>query len=97
MAEVVSNDEGQTDLMDFQYFAFNLLALGFFLFEFVPDPSGGLPDLPPTLLALTGLATASYTTKKGLETAAADGDREEPPAEREPEPEPGEDEEGGHP
>jgi len=67
LSEVMSNDRGETDLMDFQYFAFNLLSLAFFYVEFLTRPSGGLPDLPPTLLALSGVSTAVYTTKKALE------------------------------
>lgn len=66
-AEVVSNDHGESDMIDFQYLAFNLLALGFFAFEFISRPSAGLPDLPATLTALTGFAAATYTTKKALE------------------------------
>ena len=68
LSEVVTNDRGEVDLLDFQYFAFNLLALGFFFVEFLTDPGEGLPDLPTTLIALAGLSAASYTTKKALET-----------------------------
>lgn len=70
LAEVVSADNGRTDLIDFQYFAFNLLALAYFLFQFVAQPSDGLPEIPPTLIALTGVAVAAYTGKKALETEA---------------------------
>lgn len=68
LAEVVSADNGRTDLIDFQYFAFNLLALAYFLFQFVARPAEGLPEIPPTLIALTGVAVAAYTGKKALET-----------------------------
>lgn len=67
LREVVSNDAGETDLLDFQYFAFNLLTLAFFLTEFLTDPAQGLPDLPATLIALSGLSAAAYTTKKALQ------------------------------
>jgi hypothetical protein len=70
LAEVVSSDSGRTDLIDFQYFAFNLLALTFFLLQFVADPEDGLPEMPPTLIALTGVAVAAYTGKKALESDA---------------------------
>lgn len=70
LAEVVSADNGRTDLIDFQYFAFNLLALAYFLFQFVARPADGLPEIPPTLIALTGVAVAAYTGKKALETEA---------------------------
>ncbi|MDQ1536232.1 MAG: hypothetical protein QOE58_625 [Actinomycetota bacterium] len=43
-----------------------MLSLVFFLVEFLTHPAHGLPDLPPTLIALSGFAAAGYTTKKGL-------------------------------
>lgn len=69
LSEIVSNDQGETDLVDFQYLAFNLLTLAFFALEFLTRPASGLPDLPPTLIALAGLSAATYTTKKALETS----------------------------
>lgn len=74
LREVAGNDVGEFDLLDFQYFAFNLLALTFFFVQFIAHPWAGLPDLPPTLIALSGLAAASYTAKKGLGAANAAGD-----------------------
>jgi len=68
LSEVVANDQGETDLLDFQYFAFNLVTLAFFFVEFLTHPANGLPNLPPTLIALSGLSAAAYTTKKALET-----------------------------
>lgn len=67
LRETISNDRGETDLMDFQYFAFNLLTLGFFWTEFLTNPARGLPDLPATLIGLSGLSAAAYTTRKALE------------------------------
>jgi hypothetical protein len=67
-AQAVSNDEGRTDLFDFQYFLFNVVALLYFFGKFLPQPQKGLPNLPETLVALTGVAAAAYTTKKGLPT-----------------------------
>lgn len=66
LRETISNDRGETDLLDFQYFAFNLLTLGFFWTEFLANPAGGLPSLPSTLIALSGLSAAAYTTRKAL-------------------------------
>jgi len=66
LREVAGNDDGEFDLLDFQYFAFNLLALTFFYVQFLTHPGGGLPDLPATLIALSGVAAAGYTSKKGL-------------------------------
>jgi hypothetical protein len=67
-AEVISNDAGETDLLDFQYFAFTLLTLTFFFVEFLTHPANGLPHIPPTLVALSGLSVAAYTTKQALRT-----------------------------
>jgi hypothetical protein len=68
VAEVVSNDNGETDLLDFQYFAFTLLTLAYFLLQFLTHPANGLPDLPPTLIGLSGFSVAAYTTKQALRT-----------------------------
>lgn len=66
LSEIVGTDDGQTDLIDFQYFAFTLLALAYFLTEFLAAPGAGLPDIPPTLVALSGVSTGAYTAKKAL-------------------------------
>jgi hypothetical protein len=71
LREIVSNDAGETDLLDFQYFAFNVLTLVFFFTQFLNRPAAGLPDLPPTLIALSGLSSASYVTKKALSASTA--------------------------
>lgn len=70
LREIISNDRGETDLLDFQYFAFNLVTLAFFWTEFLTNPGNGLPELPATLIGLSGLSAAAYTTRKSLE---ADG------------------------
>jgi hypothetical protein len=67
LSELVSNDRGESDLLDFQYLAFNLLTLAYFFAQFLTEPGAGLPDVPPTLLALSGASTAVYTAKKALE------------------------------
>jgi hypothetical protein len=60
LAETVSNDTGNADLLDSQYVAFNLITLIYFFSAFfgttVANPSGGLPSIPPTLLALSGVS-----------------------------------------
>lgn len=71
LAEVVSNDEGTTDLLDFQYFLFNLVTLAFFFLEFANRPENGLPKLPATLLLLSGVSGSAYLAKKGLERGTA--------------------------
>jgi hypothetical protein len=64
--ELVSGDDGTTDLGDFQYLLFNLLAIAYFLAQFFSDPAGGLPDMPDTLVGLTGVVAAAYVAKKGI-------------------------------
>jgi hypothetical protein len=75
LAEAVSNDAGQTDLVDFQYFAFNLVALLYYFVTFATtsavDPTKGLPVIPATLLALSGVSTTAYLVKKQLESGLA--------------------------
>ncbi len=75
LAEIVSNDTGQADLVDLQYFAFNVVALLYFFVQFATvttiDPSKGLPTIPSTLLALAGVSTTGYLVKKALETGVA--------------------------
>jgi len=73
LRETISNDRGETDLLDFQYFTFNLLTLAFFWTEFMARPNQGLPDIPATLIGLSGLSAAAYTTKKALETDVRPG------------------------
>lgn len=67
VGQLVGNDEGQPDLLDFQYFGFNLLLLGYFFTRFLGHQDLGLPTLPDTLVALSGVSAAGYLGKKGLE------------------------------
>jgi hypothetical protein len=66
VGELFSSDTGRTDLLDSQYFGFNLILLGFFFLQFFAAPGGGLPDLPDTLLGLSGVSAAAYVGTKGL-------------------------------
>jgi IPT/TIG domain-containing protein len=66
VAELVNDDEGNTDLGDFQYVLFNVVAILFFLAQFLPHPAHGLPDMPDTLVGLTSVAAAGYVAKKGV-------------------------------
>ncbi len=78
LRDVVSDDEGRTDLFDFQYFLINLVVLLYFFVQLfrtvydpdlLQDPKIFLPPLPLSLVALTSLSAASYSAKKGLEAA----------------------------
>jgi hypothetical protein len=68
IGQLVSNDAGRLDLIDFQYFGFNLILIGFFLFRFLADADSGFPNLPDTLLALTGVGAAAYVGNKGTQS-----------------------------
>lgn len=67
--EVVSDDSGNTDLVDLQYFLFNLLALIFFLGTFIFNLDDGFPEVPDLLVGLTSLSAAGYVGKKAADRA----------------------------
>lgn len=71
LGQLVSDDFGRPDLLDFQYFGFNLILLGYFFSRFLGHQSAGLPHLPPSLVALAGVSVAGYLGKKGLQTQTA--------------------------
>jgi len=64
--QLFSDDSGDADLLDSQYFLFSLLLLGYFLIQFVSAESTILPKLPDTLVGLTGVSAVGYTAKKGV-------------------------------
>ena len=74
-AETVRKDAGSADLLDFQYAAFNAIALVYFFATFLgttaSNPDAGLPGIPPTLLGLSGVSALSYVAKKSLEKGTA--------------------------
>lgn len=67
LSDVVSDDSGDTDLIDMQYFLFNLLALVVFLGEFCFAIEMGFPDIPDLLVGLTGASGLAYVGKKAAE------------------------------
>ena len=66
IAQVVQNDSNQTDLVDSQYFLFNVVAIVFFIVEIAAKPV--LPVLPAPLLAVTSGAAALYVGNKAVTT-----------------------------
>ncbi|MFD7028086.1 hypothetical protein ACFWAR_08655 [Streptomyces sp. NPDC059917] len=64
MGEIVSNDSGQTDLMDLQYVAFSIVTMLYVAAFFVADVGAGLPKLPTEIWALTGAPAAAYLLNK---------------------------------
>lgn len=75
LGELISNDQGQTDLLDFQYLAFNIFTLAYYFVAFATvtatKPSSGFPQIPTTLLALSGVSATGYLFKKQLDAALA--------------------------
>jgi hypothetical protein len=67
---LIADDDGDTDLGDFQYVLFNLVALAFFFGNFVPHLSNGFPDLPDLLVGLALTSATGYAAKKAAVNAA---------------------------
>jgi hypothetical protein len=67
IGELVCGDDGLPDMLDFQYFGFNLVLLAYFFVQFLGNQQAGLPTLPDSLVALSGVSVASYIGKKGLQ------------------------------
>jgi hypothetical protein len=66
IGQLFSNDANQPDLLDTQYFGFNLLLFAYFLTRFLSEQKG-LPHLPDALVALAGVSAAGYVSKKGVQ------------------------------
>jgi hypothetical protein len=64
VAQIFSNDDGSTDLADFQYMFFNVLTAGYFIAQVLNVTGEGLPQLPDTLLGLTSVSAALYVGNK---------------------------------
>jgi hypothetical protein len=64
VAQIFSSDDGSTDLADFQYMFFNLLAAAYFVAQVLKVTAGGLPHIPDTLLGLTSVSAALYVGNK---------------------------------
>jgi len=60
--QVLQSDSGQTDLVDSQYFLFNLVAIVYFIVQIAREPV--LPTMPAVLLAATSGAAALYVGNK---------------------------------
>jgi hypothetical protein len=69
LSDIVSNDQGNLDLGDAQYFLFNLVALTAFFIAFFHSPVS-LPVLPDTLVGLTSASAAAYVAKKATVPAS---------------------------
>ena len=80
LSDVVSNDDGGLDLVDAQYFVFNLVAFAYAAGVFlahnfdahITAASGqkyALPAIPGVLLALTGASAATYVAHKAVQVS----------------------------
>jgi hypothetical protein len=65
-AQLIQNDAGETELGDFQYVLFNLVAMVFFVGALIQSPTAGFPHIPDILLGLTSVAALGYVGKKAL-------------------------------
>lgn len=70
VTQIFSSDDNTTDLGDFQYVFFNLLAAAFFIATILHVTADGLPHLPDTLLGLTSVSAALYVGKKAADRSA---------------------------
>jgi len=66
VAQVFSDDGGNTDLVDTQYIAFNLLVAVIVIIQFASHPGFGAPAIPGFLAALTGTSAATYVANKAV-------------------------------
>lgn len=72
--ELVSDDNDANpspSLGDLQYVVFNIIGVGYFLIAFLGHVEGGLPTIPATLIALTGVSAGSYLANKAVTQTVA--------------------------
>jgi hypothetical protein len=69
-SNLVQDDAGNTDIADFQYVLFNLMAAGYVLALFIPHPGLGIPAVPSTLAILAGGSALTYVTNKAVASNA---------------------------
>jgi hypothetical protein len=78
--DILSKDDGSLDLVDTQYFVFNVVAFAYATGVFVShnfnhgiaiaDGKYTLPNIPTVLLALTSAAAATYVGNKSIQKSA---------------------------
>jgi hypothetical protein len=66
ITDIFSADDGTTDIGDFQYMIFNLVAAAYFVAQFLSPDGSGLPAMPDTLLGLTSVSATLYVGKKAV-------------------------------
>ncbi|WP_024287419.1 IPT/TIG domain-containing protein [Cellulomonas sp. KRMCY2] len=65
VSQIATDDKGSADLVDSQYLLFNVVAMGYFVVRLTVD--GVLPEMPSSLLALTGLTAATFVANKAAQ------------------------------
>ena len=65
-AQLVTNDSGNADLVDFQFCLFNFIALTFVITAFAWHPDKGLPAIPTALAGLTSVSALAFTANKAF-------------------------------
>jgi hypothetical protein len=68
LAELITDDNGVIAWADFQYMAFNLVTLVYFVSQVLASPKSGLPAIPAALLTLMGVSATTYAANKTVET-----------------------------
>lgn len=63
LKDVATDQDGLPSMPDLQFFMFNLVALGYFAVALARHPTE-LPQIPSTLVALTGLSALTYVGAK---------------------------------
>jgi phospholipase C len=66
LKDLIADDAGDTDLGDFQYVLFNLVALFYVISTLLHTPLNGLPHIPDVLLGLTSVSAVGYVGKKAV-------------------------------
>jgi hypothetical protein len=67
LRDVISNDNGEANLVDAQFLVFNLVALTWFIGALIDDPAK-IPALPSLLVGLTSVSALGYTAAKTAES-----------------------------
>ncbi len=68
LTQILTNDNGDPDLVDTQYFLFNVVAFAYVVIGLASKHQ--LPAIPSLLLALTGTSAATYTINKAVQENA---------------------------
>ena len=71
VGQLVTDDDGNVDLVDLQYVLFSLIAALFVLLQFIEHPSRGIGIVPEVFVTLTGASAAIFVGNKMLQNNQA--------------------------